>query len=93
MNTGSAMAQFAVLAGAVFAVIGAVLCAVAYPLVRTRMLRVSPMQRARVGRLVAGTARIVRDADAALRSAARFIGVHGGGSYTFLCGASALDLG
>ena len=48
MNTGLAMAQFAVLAGAVFAMIGAVLCAVAYPLVRRRVLRLSPMQRARV---------------------------------------------
>jgi Zn-dependent protease with chaperone function len=48
MNTGLAMAQFAVLAGAVFAVIGAVLCAIAYPLLRRRVLSLSPNRRTRV---------------------------------------------
>ncbi len=48
MNTGLAMAQFAALTGAVFAMISAVLCAAAYPLLRRRVLRLSPTQRTRV---------------------------------------------
>ncbi|MCI0437960.1 MAG: M56 family metallopeptidase, partial [Chloroflexi bacterium] len=48
MNSGLAMAQLAVLAGAMFAVIGAVLCAVAYPLSRRRVLSLRPIQRTRV---------------------------------------------
>ncbi len=48
MNLGLPMLPFAVLAAAVFAVISAVLCAVAYPLLRRRVLRLSPIQRTRV---------------------------------------------
>jgi Zn-dependent protease with chaperone function len=48
MNMGLPMFQFAVLAAGIFAVIGAGLCAIAYPLLRRIVLTLSPNRRARV---------------------------------------------
>jgi hypothetical protein len=95
MNTGLAMAQFAVLAGAVFAVIGAVLCAIAYPLLRRRVLGLSPNRRTRV--LVAWSLAPLGLSGMLTLLCVLPLGLSlmgcMGGSYTFLCSASALDLG
>jgi hypothetical protein len=48
MNMGLPMFQFAVLAAGIFAVIGAGLCAIAYPLLRRIVLTLSPTRRVRV---------------------------------------------
>jgi len=96
MNLGFPMLPFAVLAAAVFAVSSAMLCAIAYPLLRRIVLGLDPIRRTRVlvvwSMVPLGLSGLLTLLGV-LPLGLSLMGCMGEGSYTLLCGTSALDLG